>query len=55
MNARKRLEKLEGGRMAPGEEWVTLPEVLVYCKAVERYRARKNGEEPPPYSPEEIA
>ncbi len=55
MGARRRLERLEAARgtqKAPYE--VPLPTRL-YLKAVERYRARERGEEPPAYSPDELA
>ncbi|MDP9458118.1 MAG: hypothetical protein M3Q60_20625 [Actinomycetota bacterium] len=55
MGARRRLERLEAARgveKAPYE--VPLPTRL-YLKAVERCRARENGEEPPAYSPDELA
>ncbi len=54
MGARRRLERLEaarGTRKAPYEVPMT---TRLYLKAVERYRARENGEDPPAYAQEEL-
>ncbi len=55
MGARRRLERLEAARGA-GEAPYEIPtDVLLYMKAVERYRARERGDDPPAYSPDELA
>ncbi len=54
MGARRRLERLEAARGAGETPYeVPLPTRL-YLKAVERHRARENGEEPPAYTQEEL-
>ena len=53
MSLERRLTNLEA--RAPGTKWETPIEVLVHLKAVERHRSRACGEEPPPYTQEEIA
>jgi hypothetical protein len=52
MGIERRLEKLEAG--VPSAEWVIPIEVRVYCKALERYQARNDRRDSPPYSQEEI-
>ncbi len=47
-----RLEASRGATEAPYE--IPMPTRL-YFKAVERYRARENGEDPPRYTPDELA
>ncbi len=51
----KRLKVLEGKQDAAASRWEIPIEVQTLLKAQERHRAREEGEEPPPYSPEEIA
>ena len=50
---KRRLEALEAG--STGSEWIIPIEVLVHCKAVERYQALRDGKEPPAYSRKEVA
>ena len=53
MSLERRLTNLEA--RAPGTKWETPVEVLVHLKAVARHQSRERGEEPPPYTQEEIA
>ena len=53
MSLERRLTNLEA--RAPGTKWKIPIEVRVHLKAVERHQARARGEEPPPYTQEEIA
>ncbi len=52
MSLEDRLRRLEA--RTASQKWETPIEVLVLTKAVERHQARKSGEEPPAYTPEEI-
>ncbi len=52
----KRLRALEGKKdAAASRKWEIPIEVQTLLKAQDRYRAREQGKEPPPYSREEIA
>jgi hypothetical protein len=52
---KRRLEALETGSTgSTGSEWIIPIEVLVHCKAVERYQALRDGKEPPAYFREEV-
>ena len=53
MSLERRLNDLEARTSGP--EWEIPIEVRVHLKAVERHRSRERGEEPPPYTQEEIA
>ncbi len=48
----RRLQRLEGAGGGTPEIPV---EVRIYLRAIERHRARENGEEPPAYAPDELA
>ena len=57
MSLRRRLEHLEGQAekgSAPHEDGESYRLAMVLCKHVERHQARIAGEDPPPYTPEEI-
>ncbi len=55
VGARRRLERLEAARGAGETPYEVPMTTLLYLKAVERYRAHECGEEPPAYSPDELA
>ncbi len=54
MGAKRRLERLEASR-GSGTPYEIPVEVRIYLKAVQCHRAREDGEEPPAYSPDELA
>ena len=54
MSVHKRLEKLEAQTSDADSKRVTLIEVRILAKAVERRQARNDGRESPPYAQEEI-
>ncbi len=54
MGARRRLERMEAVRRAENTPYEAPVEVRIYLKAVQRHRARKDGEEPPAYTQEEL-
>ncbi len=53
MSARRRLERLEAARGATEAPYEVPMTTRLYLKAVERYRVRERGEEPPAYTQEE--
>lgn len=55
MSVRRRLEKLEMRASNATSERSIPIELSVHLKAVARHQARAKGEEPPPYSREEVA
>ena len=55
MSIERRLAGLEARASEANSEWVVPIEVSVHCKSVERSQARRDGKEPPAYSPEEVA
>ncbi len=54
MGARRRLERLEAARESAEAPYEVPMPTRLYLKAVERYRARENGEDPPAYAQEEL-
>ncbi len=54
MGARRRLERLEAARGAGEAPYEVPMPTRLYLKAVERHRARENGEDPPAYTQEEL-
>ena len=54
MSLERRLTNLETRASGADSKWEILMEVRIHLKAVDRHRARENGEDPPPYSQEEI-
>jgi len=53
MSLERRLSDLEA--RASGQQWEIPVEACVLLKSVHRYHARERGEEPPPFTAEEIA